>query len=55
MRNTNNYELDTHFKYDEWKKEIPLRKVNRDLKSVCQEIDNAPQKLKNIGVENTRL
>ncbi|GBB83703.1 hypothetical protein RclHR1_01040008 [Rhizophagus clarus] len=65
MRNTNNYEewieaakqLDSHFKYDEWKKEIPfgyydynlLKKVNRDLKSLRQEETNENlQKLKNL-------
>jgi hypothetical protein len=65
MRRTNNYEewieaakqLDSHFKYDEWKKEIPfgyydynlLKKVNRDLKSLRQEeTDENLQKLKNL-------
>lgn len=65
MRNTNNYEewieaakqLDSYFKYDEWKKEIPfgyydyslLKKVNRDLKSLRQEETNENlQKLKNL-------
>jgi len=61
MRNTSNYEewieaakkLDSHFKHDEWKNEIPfeyydynlLRKVIRDLKFFRQETDDAPQKL----------
>jgi hypothetical protein len=64
MRNTNSYEewieaakeLDSYFKYNEWKEEIPfeyydykvLQKVNRDLKAFRQETDENPQKMKNI-------
>ena len=64
MRNSKTYEewidaakkLDAHFKYDEWKKEIPfehydynlLLKVNRDLKSLRQGTTETPQKLKNV-------
>ncbi|CAG8551111.1 11703_t:CDS:2 [Funneliformis caledonium] len=64
MRNTKNYEdwivaakeIDTHFKYDEWKKEIPygyydyslLLKVDRDLRSLRQGATENPQKLINV-------
>jgi hypothetical protein len=64
MRNTDNYEewieaaeeLDSYFKYNEWKKEIPfqyydyklLQKVNRDLKSLRQETNEHSQNLANI-------